>query len=1219
MSYETFINGKSSIKEAHKIIVHMYSLVGRGDEAGFYNFLYDFLGKSNMAFLPGATPPQDVNVLIRMNPEEQSIDEKEEKCLYQSSIIDSMHDFGKLGITSDELKSYPSKSDNYTFTGMMFTLLQNTLYKNTGRSNELSGSYFSSFKASFVDIDKYQNKVSITSDIEDYILLLSIKRGLLRNTSSLTLENIKDETQQCFKITQSVEGADKPKLIEIRSEVEDFFADFRDTEPDGTQKLNILIDTIKNFKRVLTINDGNYPFAHITTRESIHDSAISKTSPLSPNDATIYYRDNIFCEVPSRVDEYSTTLDGDDDVRSYDSSLDFGVFNSIFNIKLGGIKYRAAHGREALGTVSEYENNGNKESFNSILNQSRHPTNTTTVLNEVKSIKSKTSLFLNTAQRNDYRANWGNFDYIYNNIFKNLNYKDHATTFKYSFYYTKKRAGDGLQAEICRRVTNKEEVIRAYKIKTGSGGAIANLSTSTTYILRNLILVTQDRALFSVCITNGVPAILSTYTSYILFKPKRDVASLPVVPESTESLVVPDMTSSVESKTIPVGLKTDRVTRSQKLKGGGNLSETPEEVYNDGSDIADIIDSACDPIYFFRILQKIIGRSVTSDVDTSSVKKYIRYIENFEINEMSEANNEPVFGIYEFLKDHAYFSISSEQVTPEERDKLAKWELIECLYNLKLPTTHITYTRDDTPSITNEVVPAPTYDDVDKISNDIINYFDINANVGADTLITNINLRDENYNPYSIFLGFMTNGRYCDLKVVKIKNDDKHKFIIKTSNSTITFKEITYEDILTYVRFGSHQAMTRKSLKDFISSYSYETNDEEKFFRDILKFIDVREEPHVTEADVDEADVREQLNVDEPYVGEQPDVGEADVEEVNGELNVGETLNSVGGSPFRPNVSFTSLPLLNYYILVFYNLPILVNESANNLVMMSYLNIFENFEVSLCVDDELITENFENGSLFTNKRLLYLFFYHLIDDYGVENVSYNMLEYFLKKHHLDLYFDLYLIIGYVYGSHQLFIPFTPSDIIEKNIQKGIIKLDDISNTQSYFESIYRKAINSNIDKKYFTRNGFMFMSRIFVKKIKEYVKEMKVKEMVDKMEDVQHEMDDVKHEMDDVRDVLSHVTEHRVAKPKTYKSDKRGSKTEKSKRIRMLEKKIKKLETKLKSKRMKSKSSKSKKMSGLTSKRAMMLKTKKMNRLSKTMKGNPFGFKYENTEGNNVL
>ncbi len=101
--------------------------------------------------------------------------------------------------------------------------------------------------------------------------------------------------------------------------------------------------------------------------------------------------------------------------------------------------------------------------------------------------------------------------------------------------------------------------------------------------------------------------------------------------------------------------------------------------------------------------------------------------------------------------------------------------------------------------------------------------------------------------------------------------------------------------------------------------------------------------------------------------------------------------------------------LLNYYILLFHNLPILVNESANNLAMLSYLNIFENFELFLCIDDELIAENFDNGSLFTNKKLLYSFFYHLIDDYGVENVSYNMLEYFLKKQHLTLYFDLYLI------------------------------------------------------------------------------------------------------------------------------------------------------------------------------------------------------------------
>lgn len=1157
MSYEAFIGNKSPIKDAHNIIVQMYSLAGRGDEVGFYNFLYNFLEKSNMAFL--TLPTQTANVLIRMDPEEQSLDDAEENCLYQSSIIDSMHDFGKLGITSDELKSYPSKSDNYTFTGMMFTLMQNTLYRNNERFNELSGSYFSSFKASFVDIDKYQNKVTITSDIEDYILLLSIKRGLLKN-GVLTEENIKDETQNCFRITKSVSGASTEQLIAIRGEIEEFFEDFRDTGVDGTQKLNILIDTIKNFKRVLTINDGNYPFAHITTRESIHDSAISKTSPLSPNDAKTYYDDNIFCEVPVRVGDYSNIL-GESDVRTYNSSLDMGEFNSIFNIKLGGIQYKAASGRESLATVSEYEYGGKKESFNSILNQSRHPTNTTTVLNEVKSIKSKTSLFLSAAQRSAYRDNWGNFDYIYNNIFKELNYKDADTTFKYSFYYTKKRAGDGLQAEICRRVTNNEDVIRAYKIKTGAGEAIANLSMTTTYILRNLILVTQDRALFSVCITNGVPAILSTYNSYILFKPKSPVASAPIsdfVP--APEIVPPPAPESVSSFT--------SAKRIQTKGGSGNLSDT-EEVIEVGHDIATIIYSSRDPIYFFRILQKIIARTIRgNELDNFVVKSYISYIEDFEIkqnetSEMVESMNDPVFGIYEFLKDYSYFSISEE--SPEAPEN---WEIIECLYNLKIPTGIITYTVDQTPPNPQLPLSTTTYTDVDNISDTTVNYFDVNA-YHEGTLITNINLRDESYNPYSIFLGFHMKEIEYYLKVVK--NDGS--FIITSNLQKVMFEEITYRNILEYARFGSHEAMTRKSLKDFISKYSDETDIEETFFRDILEFMDVRK------------------------------TGE-------------EIPRFRGGSPFKLNVSFTSLPLLNYYILLFYNLPILVNDSANNLTMLSYLNIFENFEVFLCIDDELIVENFDNGSLFTNKKLLYSFFYHLINDYGVENVSYNMLEYFLKNHHLDLYFDLYLIIGYVYGSHQLFIPFTPSDLIEKNIQSGLIKLDDISNTQAYFESIYRKAVDSNIDKKYFTRNGFMFMSRIFVEKI-ETVKEMN-EEMVDKMvvkheiddvkhevEHVNHEIDDVKHEVEDVNHEMNEV-KHEMGKvkyemehPKKSRS-RRGS--SESKRIAALEKKLKKMKADLKSKRMsKSKASKTRRSSKRQTKRFSKSK------IAKTLKSEQIG------------
>ena len=113
----------------------------------------------------------------------------------------------------------------------------------------------------------------------------------------------------------------------------------------------------------------------------------------------------------------------------------------------------------------------------------------------------------------------------------NYNYlQDNQNLLDFSF--TKKRAGDGLQAKVCQLVNSSgsEENgylgLPCYKLastaRRGSGG----VDNSNIFMIKKLVLVTIDRVLFSYCIKNKIPAVYSGTKCFLFFNPTRHVGGI---------------------------------------------------------------------------------------------------------------------------------------------------------------------------------------------------------------------------------------------------------------------------------------------------------------------------------------------------------------------------------------------------------------------------------------------------------------------------------------------------------------------------------------------------------------------------------------------------------------------------------------------------------------------------------------------------------------------
>ena len=165
---------------------------------------------------------------------------------------------------------------------------------------------------------------------------------------------------------------------------------------------------------------------------------------------------------------------------------------------------------------------------------------------------------------------------------------------------------------------------------------------------------------------------------------------------------------------------------------------------------------------------------------------------------------------------------------------------------------------------------------------------------------------------------------------------------------------------------------------------------------------------------------------------------------------------------------------LNPYLQFFYNTNISLDENLlvtnNYIAMISYLSLFNSYEMNMCWDNDQYDQDFKiiKGLEVTNKISMYLLFFYLLNDFyeQKDKICYGLLEYFIHPSINEKYFiiedDLSSLIYYVTCSY-INLPLSVNQRIKKMIEIGEIdKNSEIFNkTENYFISLIDRINNHN--------------------------------------------------------------------------------------------------------------------------------------------------------------
>ena len=429
----------------------------------------------------------------------------------QIQKLDSVHDFGGTrgnNLATDSISKNRATSE-YAYNQMRLSFIQKYSFPaGTPLGNQITA----------IPIQDYSNfsfpgagqTPRIVDDVENFVLLSALQNAII--TRGLTVET---GNFLCRPIP-------KPDtFIETKTALATFFNSYIDTT--GTGKINFIVDTPGDLTKVLKSDKAQNNFAYVLTQESAHDSAKGKPTTLSPIVIDEAYNGNGFCEAfgdnvnPART--YTFTADSNDP----------GTFESNFTITFNGMNFTKVN-KEYFYTNVNYNKTGFNQDVSCPLNGLVHPTNVPQITKAVTELTKVSTLIL---QRQDKEildppngvqraADYINTFYTafmtpsdkYNYSPENQNLLD--------FNFTKKRAGDGLQARICQYVNSGSIELNCYKKRSASdppGNVEAGLYKGRVYSITKLILVTIDRVLFSYCVKNDIPAIYSGTDFFIFFKP----------------------------------------------------------------------------------------------------------------------------------------------------------------------------------------------------------------------------------------------------------------------------------------------------------------------------------------------------------------------------------------------------------------------------------------------------------------------------------------------------------------------------------------------------------------------------------------------------------------------------------------------------------------------------------------------------------------------------
>jgi len=554
-----------------------------------------------------------------------------DKYLDRLQLFDTAHDFQerKINLGVNEIIK---NSSNYNCANMIMSHLQYySFYTNSSSSSNAILQPITDTPANFIFRIGDKNTLhSYVNDIENFVLYSAIEKAI-ESKSSTQINNM----FQSYK-----KDSDKKKLKELKKAICRFFNDYEDLVSGN--RINIIVDTPGYFHDILKSDTSTSTdkFSYVLTQESVYDPASSKTNTFSPIIINESYRGNAFVE-KFKYKNTAGTLIGETSVdRTYTFNPtnrdDAESFESNFSITFKGLKYENTP-KETFITKVNFNRNKidaiggsfNKEldiKFNNIASE----INIHYIQGEVQSlltgmaeIKLKDTQLTNIqsigSSINSKRSKVNDF---YTNFMTNLvskyKYKPDTSIQNLDFYFTKKRAGDALQAKICKIINTTSPNIDFYKMSL-TGSIQAGCGVSQKYKLRRLVLVTIDRMLFAYAIRNNIPAILTKLENpIILFKPE-------VGPTST-MMSGPITGGSSSEKYIPKSLSLSKKYNKIELQSENNN-------YQVGGSQQELLDFIIKiPYVFFRLIPKmlygIIGnRSTRSERrNPNIIKTYINKI-----------------------------------------------------------------------------------------------------------------------------------------------------------------------------------------------------------------------------------------------------------------------------------------------------------------------------------------------------------------------------------------------------------------------------------------------------------------------------------------------------------------------------------------------------------------------------------------------------------------
>jgi hypothetical protein len=941
----------------------------------------------------------------------------EDTMLTEIQKLDSIHDFGgsRGSNIACDMINFDRSSRQWVYNAMRMTYIQQCSFN----SPDIGISNIPIINFSAFSYPSAASEQLAIDDIENYCVLLTMKKKINNPT--------KTEYDKYFKYLEM----DPDQLQALKTQIKDFFIDYVDSA-EGTGKINFIVDTPGDLSKILksSLEGDNDAFAYVLTQESAHDSASSKTSPLSPETLTTCYNKNGYVEALNfetykNICKFSGSagLNGEENLilksitRKYsnnynDATQNEGKFESHFTISFGGMKHETDRGKEYYYTDVTYTG---KLPAKCKLNQKPHPTNVNTIVKEVKGINTinrkldnQEKILLESGKKNKF-----NEVFETKPVYK-LSIPD-SSQLDYSF--TKKRAGDGLQAKVVKLVNSGKLILYCNKQHVMGVNNPSNLkdyikggtNIETIYKIKKLVLVTIDRVLFSYCVKNDIPAILSGKGYLLLFKPTPSPVNL--FGGSNQEL-------SIKNN---VSLKMN----NENFNNKSNDVISKKIVQTGGEDIDEIVDLIKNiPYCFLKALPHILYHNRrTFGLDLNKIKDLKDLIQGWA--QRSEDNPNPAGKLLSvFLNDK-----SCIYLTPEAEAN-----------NGKVMINGVEY----------------GYCEFDSSKNYII---------------------------------------YTERVKLQKNNDNDFSYKFDSTTATITSEEIEgfVEGKISTDKFYN---IRNKAGVDKVDFDNFMQSIDPEYSAAMLEFENMYEGGSISNDQ------------------ESNDVG------MSIQSSTSNDRMSIEGETVNNNFLVDKMPGLNLYLQFFYNNNISSNKKSltldenllvtnNNIAIMSYLSLFNSFEMNMCWDNDGYDENFNNvkGLEVTNKINLYLFIYHLLVDFETQKdkICYGLLEYFIQpKNSSDSYFiiedDLSSLIHYVTCSY-VNLPLSVNKIIENMIDAEIIKTDNeiFTNTRNYFMQLGDKIHNHNIMlseylnnesdvesqsesefvKKYLNMYGFMMMSDIF--------------------------------------------------------------------------------------------------------------------------------------------